>query len=687
MSDKLKIVLLGPSHPYRGGIASFSDRLAIDLDRAGHAVELITFTVQYPTIFFPGTTQFASESCPHSLSVKRMVNSINPISWITTGRYIRKQQVDLIIVRYWIPFLAPALGSILRMAKRKSATKVICIADNIQPHEPRLGDRMLTRYFNGAVDAYLVMSQAVKKSIDQLGFTQPVVLQPHPVFDHFGTVLSPDAARAQLGIPASSRVVLFFGLIRAYKGLDWLMEAMKHDFFRVNNVHLLVAGECYEDSDKYRSLVRSYGMGDRVHFSDGFIPDDKVNLYFSAADVLVQPYRSATQSGVTPLAMHFETPMIVTDVGGLKESVIPEKTGLVVAPDPEAIAKGIERFFELSGSIDFKQQIREEKKRYNWEYFSDQILKLFKQVSMKTLTLFIVLLFSYLTHFGQSPITFQDQQLLKKKEDSLLELGTRMIQSEDVATRFRSDSAFTRILVRALRTRNSFYHPFESLSTISRLYAPDSSFRIFTWQVSRDEDTHRRHGAIQLRTSDGSLRLFPLIDRSIVIENQQDTITNNEWWIGAIYYGVVQKTFNGKQVYTLLGYDEYSIRSTRKIIEVLSFENGKPVFGGSFFSFKNDSSAQPDQSRFWIEYKKNGNGRILYDADLDMIIYDHLISETNEPAKKYTYIPDGDYDGFRWVNGKWMHVSKVFDQKLEDGKAPVEKPMMEKKLPTKKSGG
>lgn len=285
-------------------------------------------------------------------------------------------------------------------------------------------------------------------------------------------------------------------------------------------------------------------------------------------------------------------------------------------------------------------------------------------------------------NFDKSALSY-----LKKKEDSLAQFGRQIVESEEPADRFRADSQFTRILVRSLRVPHSFYFPFDSLATISRLYAPDSAFRIFTWQVSRDADLHRRHGAIQMRTADGSLKLFPLIDRSIIIRNQEDTVTNHEWWIGAIYYKILKNSYNNQSFYTLLGYDENSIRSTKKRMEVLSFDaKGNPVFGGPFFTFEKDTVRKPIQTRFSIEYKKNGNARIVYDDELDMIIYDHLISESNEPAKKYTYIPDGDYEGFKWVNGKWQHIEKVFNQKLEDGQAPVLKPVTEKKLPPKKGG-
>lgn len=270
---------------------------------------------------------------------------------------------------------------------------------------------------------------------------------------------------------------------------------------------------------------------------------------------------------------------------------------------------------------------------------------------------------------------------LRLREDSLRTVSDRIVNGREPADRFRSDSLFTRMLVRALKVPGSFSYPFDSLSTISRIYAPDSAFRIFTWQVVRDEGMHRRHGAIQMRTADGMLKLFPLIDRSFLIKGQADTVANNEWWIGSIYYKVILKKLNGKDVYTLLGYDENTIRSTKKRIEVLTFDaSGQPVFGGRWFTFPKDTVKRADQSRFWIEYKKDGNARMQWDEELDMIIFEHLIPENNEPQKKYTYIPDGDYEGFKWANGKWEHIEKVFTFKLQDGQAPVGNPVHESKF-------
>jgi len=277
---------------------------------------------------------------------------------------------------------------------------------------------------------------------------------------------------------------------------------------------------------------------------------------------------------------------------------------------------------------------------------------------------------------------------MPQREDSLKKYAFDIVNAKEPADRFRADSNFTKMFVRALQQPNSFYYPFDSLQTISHLYAPDSSFRIFTWQVIKDEDVFRRHGAIQMNTPDGSLKLFPLIDKTSLAEDINNAVISNENWIGAIYYQVTANNYNGKKYYTLLGYDENGFRSSKKRIEVLTFNAaGKPVFGGQFFSFQNDPTPKPLQSRFSIEYKKQSNARMRYDSELGIIIYDHLISEDNLPEKKYTYVPDGDYEGFKWENGRWMHIDKVFTFKLQEGQAPVEKPLKENnKLDTKKSG-
>lgn len=289
-----------------------------------------------------------------------------------------------------------------------------------------------------------------------------------------------------------------------------------------------------------------------------------------------------------------------------------------------------------------------------------------------------------------------DLALLRSKEDSLKNVAPQIVMSREAGDRFRADSLFTRMLVRALKVPYSFSYPFDSVQQISKLYAPDSSFRIFTWQVVKDETMARRHGAIQMKTADGSLKLFPLIDKTLLVESQNDTVTGPEAWIGAIYYKVIKTKSANRDYYTFLGYDEHSMRSTKKRIEVMYFDaQGKPVFGGPFISFQEDSVRKPTQSRFAIEYKKDGNARLQYDEDLDMIIFDHLIPENGEVNKYYTYIPDGDYEGFKWKDGKWVHINKVFNFALKDGEAPTPVPLTEDKFggksnsttPKKKKGG
>lgn len=272
-------------------------------------------------------------------------------------------------------------------------------------------------------------------------------------------------------------------------------------------------------------------------------------------------------------------------------------------------------------------------------------------------------------------ITKPDLKFLKKKEDSLQIYSVNLLQGINDIDRFKADSLFTRVFVRALKTPNSFYYPFDSIETISKLYAPDSSFRIYTWQMVVNETIVRHHGAIQMRTADGSLKLFPLIDKSDIMENESDSIGDNKGWVGAVYYKMVEKKIDGQKIYTLLGYDEDNIRSTKKIIEILQFVYDQPVFGDPIFSFENDSVPRPPMCRYIMEFKKDADARLTYDNDMGMIIFEHLISETNEPKKKWTYIGDGDYEGFKWSDGKWVHIDKVFTEVTPDGQAPVPKPI------------
>ncbi|HTB51973.1 MAG TPA: hypothetical protein VK718_04290 [Ferruginibacter sp.] len=305
---------------------------------------------------------------------------------------------------------------------------------------------------------------------------------------------------------------------------------------------------------------------------------------------------------------------------------------------------------------------------------------------MKKLLLLTLLSIGCSIGFSQT-FTKSDLEFLQKKEDSLKLYSIKLLQGINDIDRFTADSIFTRVFVRALKTTNSFYYPFDSIQTVSKLYAPDSSFRIYTWQMVVNDNIVRQHGAIQMRTEDGSLKLFPLIDKSDIMQNMSDSIGDNKGWAGAVYYKIIEKENNGQNIYTLLGYDENNIRSTKKIIEILQFVYGQPVFGAPEFSFEKDSVARAPINRYIMEFKKDAGARLTYDDDMQMIIFEHLVSETNEPRKKWTLIGDGDYEGFKWVDGKWLHIEKVFTQVTPDGQAPLPKPvngggnLLEDKLP------
>ncbi|ULQ53905.1 glycosyltransferase [Flavihumibacter fluvii] len=375
----LNIVILGPAHPFRGGgITTFNERLALALQEEGHHVSILNFTVQYPAFLFPGKTQLTNEPAPTAIKITRMLHSMNPLSWIRTGNFLRKQKPDLIIVRYWLPLMGPAFGTVLRRVRKNKHTRIIAITDNVQPHEKRIGDKPFTRYFVAACDAFLCMSEKVLNDLRPYLKQQPVIKVDHPLYDNFGPAIDKYAARKKMGIDPQTPLLLFFGFIRKYKGLDILIQALKE----LNDpaVHLLVAGEFYEDADEYIELVSRLGLEEQVIFNNDFIPNDAVKDYFSAADVIVQPYRNATQSGVTPLAYHFEKPMIVTNVGGLPDYVQDGKVGLVTSPDAIAIAHAIRRFFEL-GEAHFLENIRIEKQKFSWPAFSRSLLELYNRIA------------------------------------------------------------------------------------------------------------------------------------------------------------------------------------------------------------------------------------------------------------------------------------------------------------------
>lgn len=375
----MKIIILGPAGPYRGGIAAFNERLARQYQAEGHEVEIITFTLQYPSFLFPGKTQFSEEPAPEGLNIVRKINSINPFNWLRVGRYIRRRKPDMIVSPFWLPFMAPCFGTILRIAKRKGCRRV-AILHNLIPHEHRIGDRQFASYFIHSNDAFITLSRSVLEDIDQFDpqRKRPRVYSPHPIYDHYGATLTPAEARRAIGLKEEGRYVLFFGFIREYKGLDLLLGAMADERLEQMGVKLIVAGEFYGDPKPYMEQLRNLDLSSRVAMHTEFIPDHEVNRYFCAADIVAQPYKSATQSGVSQIAYNFEKPMLVTNVGGLPEIVPNEKAGFVVEPDAQQIADALVRFYNEEWSDRLIEGVRDEKKRYLWDSFTAAIAGLLK---------------------------------------------------------------------------------------------------------------------------------------------------------------------------------------------------------------------------------------------------------------------------------------------------------------------
>jgi glycosyltransferase involved in cell wall biosynthesis len=359
------VVIIGPAHPLRGGLASFNERLARQFASMGHRVSVYTFSLQYPGFLFPGTTQYSTEPAPADLDIRVRINSVNPFNWLSVGRELQRLAPDLVVVRYWLPFMGPCLGTILRLVKRNRRTRVVCIADNVIPHEKRPGDTVFTRYFLRPVDAFVTMSRKVMSDLRGFEPDKPAEFVAHPLYDNFGEPVDRTQARRHLGLPLEGPLILFFGFIRPYKGLDMLLEAMADPRIREKGIRLVVAGEFYTEKQPYLDTISRKGISEDVILRTDFIPDSEVRHYLCAADLVVQPYRSATQSGVTPLSYHFEKPMLVTRVGALPDMVPDGKVGVVVEPEPQAIADGILRCFE-KGVDSFLPQLREEKKKYTW---------------------------------------------------------------------------------------------------------------------------------------------------------------------------------------------------------------------------------------------------------------------------------------------------------------------------------
>ncbi len=367
----MKITIVGPAHPYRGGIAKFNEVLAHNLTLQGHIVDIVSFTLQYPSILFPGKTQYADVPKP-DLNISRQINSINPFSWCRTARSIAQTKPDLVIIRYWTPFLAPALGKIARGLKKRNI-KIVALTDNIVPHEEHFYDHALTNYFLKSVDKVVYMSKQVGEELTRFDFNGQHAFAPHPIYDTYGDTVTRAEACEILGINPTKKTVMFFGFIRHYKGLDLLLDAWRK-LENKENYQLLIAGEFYGDRDKYITVIEELKQSCEVILHDKYIEENAVATYFSATDLLVQPYRTATQSGVTQVAYNYGVPMVVTNVGGLSEIVPHGKVGYVVDVNCDKIVEAINTFFNEDKADEFRFNIIKEKERFSWKAMIDALL-------------------------------------------------------------------------------------------------------------------------------------------------------------------------------------------------------------------------------------------------------------------------------------------------------------------------
>jgi len=369
-----KVIIIGSAWPLRaGGLATFNERLAKQFMEEGFDTSIYTFSLQYPNFLFPGSTQLSNEPAPNYLKIKACINSMNPLNWLKVGNELRKLKPDYIVVRFWMPFFGPCLGTILKLVNRNKFTQIICIADNVIPHEKRLGDTVLTKYFFSSIHRFVTMSEKVNEDLKT--FTQkPSINIVHPIYDNFGDIVTKEEARKHLALPVNEKIILFFGFIRKYKGLDLLLEAMNNSSIKEANIKLLIAGEFYDNKEEYEAIIAKYNLANSLYLRTQFINNSEVKYYLSASDFVIQPYKHATQSGVTPLAYHFEKPMLVNNVGGLANLVPHLKVGVVTEPNADSIAAGIMKLYEL-GETHFLKHLCEEKKKFSWEHLTAAIIE------------------------------------------------------------------------------------------------------------------------------------------------------------------------------------------------------------------------------------------------------------------------------------------------------------------------
>ena len=370
----MNILILGTAYPLRGGIAHYNALLYTHLKK-NHNVGIVSFKRQYPKIFFPGKTQEETGEPGLPVSSEQLIDSVNPFNWLLVGLRLRKRHVDLVVFKYWLPFFGPCLGTICALIKAGRKTKVIAICDNVIPHEHRPGDSLFTKFAFNFVDAFIVQSDSVERDLLSTVSAPRYRKVPHPVYEIFGKTIPKDEARKRLKI-SDEKVILFFGYIRSYKGLHVMIDAMK-ELKKSVRVKLLVVGEFYEDEERYRWHISDAQVRDVIDVVSDYVPNEKVGEYFSAADAVILPYLSATQSGIAQIAYNFDRPVIATDVGGLAEVVVNGVSGLIVpANDPKSLADAIKKFYSEKLEAKFSAGAAQEKKKYTWERMVEAVEQL-----------------------------------------------------------------------------------------------------------------------------------------------------------------------------------------------------------------------------------------------------------------------------------------------------------------------
>jgi D-inositol-3-phosphate glycosyltransferase len=377
--QRLKICIIGPAYPLRGGPAQFNENLCAELNKAGHNAQIISYSLQYPGFLFPGSSQFeTSGKAPAGITIHTLVNTVNPFNWLRVGRFIKNEKPDFILFRYWLPFFGPCLGTIARLVKSK--TRVLALTDNIIPHEKRFGDKPFTKYFVKSCHGFIAMSKTVLNDISKFSDTKNKAYSPHPMYETYGPIVSMKEAREKLNLDTNDKLILFFGLIRHYKGLDILLEAMADPKIKKQDLKLLIAGEFYEDKQPYLELIQKHNLQNQVILHDKFIANEDVRYYFCASNLVAQTYRNATNSGVTMVGYYYQKPMLVTNVGGLAEIVPNEKCGYVVENSVPVISEKIIDYFSKNKEAEFTQNVILEKKKYEWEEFIKTLINLFKNL-------------------------------------------------------------------------------------------------------------------------------------------------------------------------------------------------------------------------------------------------------------------------------------------------------------------